>query len=346
MVSMAIVLSVTGTFIFVFFTAHEYSGLPSDHFDGSHFFNPEPGDHTFWDMLKWMWEMKTVSWPDWVEDPKQPPPPGRTPPGTLRATFVNHATVLIQMDGLNILTDPIWSPRAGPISWVGPRRVRAPGVAMEELPKIDYILISHDHYDHLDLSTLETIVERDHPMVLAGLGVMALLPDRWAPNVQELDWWRTHKSAAAGTVFTFVPARHSSGRWPFMENLTLWGGFVIESPSGEQVFYAGDTGYGAFLESIRDQFKRVRLAILPLGNYEKRWFMKNQHMNADDAVQAHLLLRAQQSIGVHFSTFAEHPEQTIDAHEHDLAAALDKYMVPPSQFWILGFGEGRDVPQH
>jgi L-ascorbate metabolism protein UlaG (beta-lactamase superfamily) len=143
---------------------------------------------------------------------------------------------------------------------------------MEELPKIDYILISHDHYDHLDLSTLEMIVERDHPMVLAGLGVMALLPDRWAPNVQELDWWRTHQSAAAGTVFTFVPARHSSGRWPFMENLTLWGGFVIESPSGEQVYYAGDTGYGAFLESIRDQFKRVRLAFIsaPLPNTPSR----------------------------------------------------------------------------
>ena len=129
-----------------------------------------------------------------------------------------------------------------------------------------------------------------------------------------------------------------------MEDRTLWGGFVITSPTGEQVYFAGDTGYGTFLDSLRNRFSQVRLAILPIGNYEKRWFMKSQHMNPDDAVKVHQLLRATQSIGIHFATFAEHPEQSITAHETDLAQALEQHGVSPLQFRILKFGEGMDVP--
>ena len=321
-----------------------YRGPVSDHFDGSHFYNAEPGDHTFSDMIKWMWEMKTVDWPEWVDDPKQPAPPARVSDGRLRVTYINHATVLLQTDGLNILTDPIWSRRAGPFGWLGPARVRAPGIPIDGLPPIDYILISHDHWDHLDLPTLETIVTRDHPTILTGLGVKSLLPDEVAQNAVELDWWQSTSPSNGGMVFTFVPARHQSGRWPLVENKTLWGGFIIESPSGDQVYYAGDTGYGSFLESIHARFNRIRLAVVPIGNYEKRWIMKSQHMNPDDAVPAHVLLRAGQSMGMHYATFAEHPEQTIDAHERDLAAALSEHSVQASEFWILKFGEGRDVP--
>ena len=131
----------------------------SDHFDGSVFFNPEPV-HSFADMVRWLWEMERVPWPDWVQDPPQPPPPERVYGKGLRVTYINHATVLIQTEGINILTDPIWSTRAGPAPFIGTKRVRAPGVAFEDLPPIDYVLISHDHYDHLDIPTVRTAERR------------------------------------------------------------------------------------------------------------------------------------------------------------------------------------------
>lgn len=323
-----------------------HNGPVSDHFDGKRFYNPEGGDHSLGDELKWFWRMKAVEWPEWVNDAPQPPPVERVGPGELRATLINHATVLIQIDGLNIITDPIWSERAGPAAWLGTKRVRAPGLKLEHLPRIDYVLISHDHYDHLDLPTIETIAQRDHPTFLAGLGVghylrLVGIPDR---NIIELDWWQTFQPADTTIRFTFVPARHQSGRIsPFSLHRTLWGGFVIDSPDG-QVYFAGDTGFGSFIDEIAGRYRRMRLAILPVGNYEKRWIMKTQHMNPDDAVRTHLALQANQSMGIHYATFAEHPEQAIDAHEKDLAAALSDHAVSPAAFWILDFGEGRAVP--
>ena len=319
-----------------------YKGPLTDHFDGSHFFNEEP-DHSFTDMIKWIWEMETVTWPEWIEDPKHPPPVKQVRKGGLRVTYINHATILIQMDGLNILTDPIWSRRAGPFSWAGPKRIRAPGIQMKDLPEIHYILISHDHYDHLDLPTLKKLVEQHEPVILTGLGVRTLLSSRNIPGVVEMDWWQTYYANVPNVRFNFVPSRHNSGRVPSRHNLTLWGGFVIESPAGE-VYYAGDTAYGDFLDGIAQRFNRIRIALFPIGSYEKRWFMKTQHMNPDDAVRAHKMLGAHQSIGFHFGTFKEHPEQTIDAHEKDLNEALIHHGVPLSRFWILQFGEGRNVP--
>ncbi|UCD84646.1 MAG: MBL fold metallo-hydrolase [Deltaproteobacteria bacterium] len=319
-----------------------YEGPSSDHFDGSKFFNNE-SDHTFLDMIKWLWQMEIVEWPEWIEDPPQPKPLERIEKGGLRLTYVNHATVLIQIDGLNILTDPIWSFRAGPSLWLGTKRVRAPGVRMDELPSIHYILISHDHYDHLDLPTLRKIANSHHPIILAGLGTKSLLAESGIDNIIEMDWWQSYTAEDAGVKFTCVPARHGSGRWPFRENKTIWVGFIIEDLMGQQIYFAGDTAFGKFLNSIAERFGNIRLAILPIGNYEKRWFMKTQHMNPDDAVRAHILLGASQSVGIHFGTFAEHPEQAIDAHEKDLAEALEKYDIPPSRFWILKFGEGRDI---
>ncbi len=318
-----------------------YSGRSSDHFDGSRFFNPKP-DHTFMDMVKWLWEMETVEWPEWVEDSKQPPPKKIVAHNHLRVTYINQATVLIQMDGLNILTDPIWSFRASPMTWIGPKRVRAPGVALNKLPEIDYILISHDHYDHLDLPTLKKLIRHHNPTVLTGLGVKKLLASKGLGNTVEMDWWDTYSTKVPDVNITFVPSRHGSGRGPFSGNKTLWGGYVIETPAG-QVYYAGDTGFGDFIYLIQKRYTRVRLAILPIGSYEKRWFMKSQHMNPDDALRVHKILNARQSMGFHYGTFIEHPEQTIDAHEKDLSIGLRKYKIQPEQFWILKFGEGRNV---
>ncbi len=323
-------------------SASLYSGPISDHFDGERFHNDIP-DHSFSDMLKWLWEMKTVDWPEWVDDQAQAKPIEEVHEGRLRVTYINHATVLIQMDGMNILTDPIWSYRAGPVSWLGTKRVRAPGVKMEDLPKIDIILISHDHYDHLDLPSLKQLAIRDKPLILAGLGMKRFLESEGFSSAVELDWWKEYRYPQAGMKFVFVPALHTSGRKIFEENSTLWGGFIMEGSSGT-VYYAGDTAYGKFLDAIKNRYSGFRLTILPVGNYEKRWFMKNQHMNPDDAVRAHMLLDSKQSMGVHYATFAEHPEQAIDAHERDLAQALKQRGVPASEFWILQFGEGRDVP--
>ena len=172
-------------------SASLYTGPISDHFDGERFYNEVP-DHTFGAMVKWLWEMKTTPWPEWVDDPVQPRPVERVGDGKLRVTYINHATVLIQMDGLNILTDPIWSDRAGPFSWLGTKRVRAPGVKMEDLPRIDVILISHDHYDHLDLPTLQTLYTRDHPLILAGLGIKPFLESNGLSPVIQLDWWQEY----------------------------------------------------------------------------------------------------------------------------------------------------------
>ncbi len=329
--------------IFIYNYGPLYKGPVSDHFDGRRFFDKEP-HHSFFDMVKWMWEMETVKWPEWINDPPQPDPVKRVKKGELKVTYINHATLLIQMSGVNILTDPVWSKRPGPFSWLGAERVRAPGIKMNNLPEIDIILISHDHYDHLDLATLRQLAERDQPVILVGLGVKSILGSMSFSTIREMDWWQEYMIKSAGLKFTFVPAYHDSGRGLFASNRTLWGGFVIEGEGG-RVYFAGDTAYGTFLDLIKKRFADFRLTIFPIGNYEKRWFMKSQHMNPDDAVKAHRLLNSKQSVGMHYSTFLEHPEQAIDAHEKDLVVALKNYGEKESAFWVLKFGEGREVPQ-
>lgn len=318
-----------------------YTGSVSDHYDGTTFHNSE-ADNGFLDHIKWIWSMETTDWPEWIEDPPQPAPVSAVHgQDALRATYVNHATVLIQAAELNILTDPIWSDRAGPFSFFGAKRIRAPGVRFDDLPKIDLVLISHDHYDHLDLPTLRRLAVRDHPFILTGMGVKARLASIGSSSVQELDWWQELPLQRGRGKITFVPARHGSGRTPFDGNATLWGGFAIQLPVGN-ILFMGDTASGECVREIGDRFPGFRLAILPIGSYEPRWFMKTQHMNPDDAVRAHLAVRATHSMGIHFSTFEEHPEQTVDAHEKDLAIALKAHRVEGARFWVPAFGEARD----
>ena len=318
---------------------HLHQGPANDHFDGSRFYNRE-ADNGFVEHIRWIWEMQQVPWPEWIDDPAQPSPPATVEsPAALRVTYVNQATVLIQSSGVNILTDPIWSNRAGPLPWLGSKRIRTPGIAFDKLPHIDVVLLSHDHFDHLDLPTLTRLISRDHPIVLAGLGVGKRLTGVDA-NLRELDWWESASLEQGGTI-TFVPARHNSGRGLFDGNATLWGGFALELPAG-RVLFMGDTAYGEHIEAIHQRFGNFRLAILPIGNYEARWFMQTQHMNPDDAVRAHKTLNARHSMGVHFATFDEHPEQSISAHETDLATARREQHVPAEAFWLPAFGEGKD----
>jgi len=327
--------------IFFLYGCGYWHGHPSDHFNGRSFFNKEP-DNTFFDHMKWLWEMDTVEWPKWINNPPQPRPLSFVKENNiLRVTYINHATVLIQTQSVNILTDPIWSERAGPLSWIGAKRIREPGVKFDDLPKIDIILISHDHYDHLDISTLKQIIGTSHPIILVGLGLENRLSSLKYDNITQLDWWQEY-SFSPTVKITFVPSRHSSGRGMFDKNKTLWGGFVIEAPVGN-IFFAGDTAFGDFFIDINRKFPQFQLSILPIGSYEKRWFMKSQHMNPDDAVRAHKILNASKSMGVHFATFNEHAEQEVDAHEKDLKMALKKFKVPDNDFWILKFGEGIEL---
>jgi L-ascorbate metabolism protein UlaG (beta-lactamase superfamily) len=337
-----IIPSITTAIFFLFLTSGCSSFPISDHCDGNKFFNNKPG-HTFGDEIKWLWEMETVPWPDTIENKPQPRPESYVSGNRMRVTYINHATVLLQCNGVNILTDPIWSDRAGPFSFIGTKRVRQPGVNFDDLPHIDIVLISHNHYDHLDLPTLRSIAQRDKPLVITGLGTGTLIASAGFTSVIELDWWQKYEIPASGLMFTFVPAFHNSGRGLFDGDKSLWGGFVIKGNAGT-VYFAGDTAYEDFLLSIKERFPSFRLTIFPIGSYEKRWIMKMQHMNPDDAVTAHLLLNSKQSMGMHYATFTEHPEQTIDAHEKDLARAINEHSLPASSFWVLGFGEGRDVP--
>lgn len=328
------------------FYCYSCASLPkSDHCDGSKYFNNpiDSTDQSFFDHIKWLWEMKTIEWPEWIDDAPQPAPPNYVKKGELRVTHINHATILIQIDSLNILTDPIFSDYAGPISFLASKRVRKPGIAIDSLPKIDVILISHNHYDHLDLPTLEILGKRDKPLLITGLGNMELLDYIPFLEIQEMDWWHKYKLSLDSIIITFTPALHCSGRGFFDGNKTLWGGFVISNEFGN-IYYAGDTGYGSFLDKLHQYFPEFRLTIFPIGSYEKRWFMKKQHMNPDDAVKAHILLNSKQSIGMHYATFLEHPEQTIDQHEKDLDAAIRSYNLSKEKFVILKFGEGMYIP--
>ena len=326
--------------------AAPYKGAKSDHFDGTRFFHDEK-DYTFWEMVKWLGTMNPAKWPEWIDDPAYPPPPQSVGKGELRITHINHATLLIQLDGANILTDPIWSERSSMVSWAGPKRVRSPGMKISDLPHIDSILISHNHYDHLDIPTLKALTKHYSPTIIVGLGVGELLRSEGFKNVVEMDWWQEQKLFPGDLKVVFVPARHNSGRGLHDKNKSLWGGFVIES-SGGHIYFAGDTAYGKFLDDIKNKFGEFRVALLPIGHYEPRWMMETSHMNPDDAVKLHQYLNVKQSIGMHFATFGGfggHTGEAVDAHEKDLQAALKKYEVPDAEFLILGFGEGKEFPQ-
>lgn len=285
--------------------------------------------------------IKPVAWPEWIQDPSYPPPPLRVTDG-VRITHINHATLLLQVDGLNILTDPIWSERASPLSWIGPKRVRAPGLALPELPPIDAILISHNHYDHLDIPTLKELHARFAPVVIAGLGNRPSLESAGVHPVVELDWWQAYD--LGGLAIRFVPAQHGSARGAFDRNRTLWGGFVLESTGAGNIYFAGDTGLGPFASHIKQRYTDISLALLPIGHYLPRHMMRQVHMSPVDAVKLHLYLEADISIGMHFGTFhgiGAHNAEGVVQHETDLASALQRFQVAPAGFLTLGFGEGQ-----
>jgi L-ascorbate metabolism protein UlaG (beta-lactamase superfamily) len=319
-------------------TADERSSPVSDHFDGSLYFNPDitqpsssiPGQAPARGRSWWIWRfLFGTDWPEWPEVKgllSGPAPAASVSEGVVRITPVGHATFLIQMDGLNILTDPIWSTRCSPVSWAGPKRHKQPGIRFEDLPPIDAILVSHNHYDHLDIPTLKRLAKKGTPRAVVSLGNLDLVSGTGIPKIDELDWWQSAPLSPNVTV-TFVPSQHFSSRTLWDRNETLWGGFVISGPSGN-VFYSGDTGYGPHFKEIARRFSPIRAAILPISPFQPRQSKEpphnSLHMGPVEAVQAHRDLNAQISIAAHFQVFQLGSDGFDDA-VNELSAVLKEH---------------------
>jgi len=291
--------------------------------------------------MRWIFGAEWPDWPKADNEPPGPPPARRVAAGSLRVIPVGHSTFLIQMDGVNILTDPIWSERASPVSWVGPKRYKKPGIRFEDLPPIDAVLISHNHYDHLDLPTLERLAKRGTPRAVVPLGDKDLVLGTGIPSVDEMDWWES-VSVSPDITVTLVPARHFSARNLWDRNKTLWGGFVVSGPSGN-VYYAGDTGYGPHFKEIARRFSPIRMALLPISPFRPEQesglsaIGSMVHTGPEEAVQAHIDLGAEVSIAAHYQVFQLGPDRYFDAVK-GLASALEKHDLQPDAFFALAPG--------
>jgi L-ascorbate metabolism protein UlaG (beta-lactamase superfamily) len=314
----------------------------TDHFDGRRFFNPwRAHKQHIASFLRWQWEGGRTPWPDSVADKAPPPLPASIPASQVALTFIGQATFLVQVNGLRLLTDPMFSLRAGPYGRFGPKRVRPPGHPLETLPPVPVVLLSHNHYDHCDLPTLHRLRERSDPLIVTGLGLGRYLKSEGFGRVVELDWWQA-TPLPYGARVTYVPAQHFSARGLMDRNRTLWGGFIIES-GGPVLYFAGDSGYGPHFRTIAQRFPRIDVAMLPIGAYEPRWFMANAHVDPAEAVRAHLDLGARRSIAMHFGTF-QLTNEGIDAPIQDLERARVAQGVAPEAFVVPGFGETLTIP--
>lgn len=307
-------------------------------FDGRKFDNIEPfADKNLLDVLRWRWlsNPNRKTWPEKVEQTFFSPVAERSQ--TLKVAVLGHATVLIQVDGLNVLTDPQFSQRASPVSWAGPKRVRQPGIPFDELPPIDAVLISHDHYDALDIPTLKRLQKKWSPKIFVGLGNKALLTSEGISNVHEMDWWES--IPLAKIEIYFVPVQHWSARGIADKRETLWGGFVVRSAQG-QIFFAGDTGYGTgkVFRMIHEKLGPMKLSLIPIGAFEPREFMKNAHVWPTESVKIFKDTKTQHAVGIHFGTFAGLTDEGIDDPEQALRKALKQENISENLFIVPEFG--------
>ena len=322
----------------------------SDHFDGKLYFNPPlvgdegrpaPG-RSGW-IWRWVFGTGWPEWPKFKDIPAGPRPVEKVAEGVVRVTPVGHSTFLIQMDGLNMLTDPIWSERASPVSFAGPKRHKRPGINFDDLPPIDAVLVSHNHYDHLDMPTLKRLAGRGTVRCVVPLGNLGLVRSAGLSRAEELDWWESVRLSPDVTV-TLVPAHHFSARTLWDRNKTLWGGFVV-SGRGGHVFYAGDTGYGPHFKQIALRFPGIRIALLPIAPFRPERMKENQgvlypgaHMGPLEAAQAHVDLGAERSIAAHYQVF-QLGADGFDEAVAGLAQALAHFRVDSDAFIVREPGE-------
>jgi L-ascorbate metabolism protein UlaG (beta-lactamase superfamily) len=317
-----------------------YEGPVSDHFDGRWFFDPDGAPpKSIVELLRWWAGAAKAEWPQWV--PNGPPdrPPQRVEGARLRITFVGHATTLIQVAGMNILLDPVWSERASPFRFAGPKRVNAPGIAFEALPPIDCVLVSHCHYDHLDGATLSRLAAAHRPRIVTPLGNDTIMHNHDTEIRAEARDWYDRVELGKGVAVTLAPMRHWSARHLLDRNKALWAAFVIETPAG-RIYHVGDSGYGTGIHfrRARERFGPFKLAILPVGAYEPRWFMRDQHMNPEEAVRAFQDCGAELALAHHFGTF-QLTDEPIDAPTLALDAARIAAGIPRDRFRMLAPGE-------
>lgn len=321
--------------IFLLLPLLAFSYTKSDHFDGKIFHNPDGDDlKSFWQVLKWKLGTSAVPWPSHVPI-KNFPVRAKAPNEKLSLTFINHSTFLIEVDGLNILTDPIYSERASPVSFAGPKRVREPGRPFDFLPPIDVVIISHNHYDHLDLPTIQDLDKKFHPLFIVPLGDEKTLLDAGVQNVKALDWWEEVR--VKNTRFIFAPAKHWSARSLWNKNKSLWGSFMIDN-GPKKIYFAGDTGFGNHFTEIKKRLGPPDIALIPIGAYKPEWFMKFYHTNPEEAVKAHLDLEAKKTFAMHFGTF-QMSNEGIDEPERDLKLAMKNLNVSEEDFQILEHGQ-------
>ncbi|WEK02545.1 MAG: MBL fold metallo-hydrolase [Candidatus Sphingomonas phytovorans] len=308
-----------------------HTAPPGDHFDGTRFFNPgQPAtDRSLSDILRWKFGERPARWPATVPVEQARPNPA---PERLTVTMVGHATLLIQAAGVNILTDPVWSDRASPLSFAGPKRVTAPGIAFDHLPPIHAVLLSHNHYDHLDLATLRRLHAAHAPLMVMPLGNDAIVR-RAIPQARiAVGDWHDRVDLPHGLATTLTRANHWSARGLGDRRMALWAGHWLETPAGS-VWFAGDTGYGdgAIFRDIRARYGTPDVALIPIGAYEPRWFMADQHVNPAEAMAILQDVGARRALGIHWGTF-QLTDEPRDAPVEALAAALNAAQVPAERF--------------
>ena len=322
-----------------------YTGPESDNFDGQRFFNPQgqkPGNLRA--LLKWQFGGGKKKWPTSYPSPHSDTPPARVAGSDMRACFVGHATMLIQTAGLNFLTDPVWSTRASPVRFAGPKRVNAPGITFENLPPIDVVLLSHNHYDHLDLVTLSRLKAAHDPLIITPLGNDRILHKHDPSFRISVGDWGDEVKLANNVSVSFEPAHHWSARGMGDRSKALWAAFVVTTPNGK-IYHIGDTGFhGAKnFKAVREKHGGFRLALIPFGAYEPRWFMKGQHQNPDEAVQCHKICGAENTLGHHWGTF-QLTDESIEDQLEALAIARQTHGVSDQAFRALQPGQVWNVP--
>jgi len=319
-------------FCFAYFlSGGNYQGPVSDHFNGKRFQNPSGVNAKgFKDVAKFIKTRELDKWNNnfnaYVRNEKLP----ETNPKNFQFLFVNHSSFLLQHQGLNILTDPIWSKRCSPFQFAGPARYRPPGLGFDYLPNIDVVLISHNHYDHLDKNTIKKLNQKHNPVYLVPLGVDKIMKKWGCKKVVALDWWETY--AMGSLNFMATPANHFSSRGTFDRNTTLWCGYILRSVF-KTIYYVGDTGYGKNFKNFKDKVGSIDITFIPIGAFKPEWFMGPIHVSPEEAIKLHFEIDSKQSVAMHFGTFPladDNPERAIKR----LNAAMDKNMLTKEDFLI------------
>jgi len=323
-----------------------YSGPVSDHFDGTRFFDPDGvPPKSLAEVLRWQFggRRQRAAWPDWAPSPHADTPPARVEGSKVRLSFVGHASWLVQTAGLNILVDPVWSVRVSPVSWAGPKRRNDPGIAFEALPKVDIVLVSHGHYDHLDTPTLSQLAQKFAPRVITPLGNDVTMQEADQAIKAESFDWHDRVELGGSLAVTLVPTRHWTARGFLDRNKALWASFVLETALGK-IYIVCDSGYGEgkHFRRVAEAHGPLKLAILPIGAYEPRWFMRDQHMNPADAVKAFADCGAERALAHHHGTF-QLTDEAIDAPALALTEALDAANVPHQKFVVLKPGQTWEI---